>query len=203
MKAGIDEAGKGCVIGPLVVAGIACDCDLLSELGVKDSKKLQQKKREEIAEKLYEIGVIRVVKIDAEKLDELMGHKTINEILKDCYAEIIRHLKPELAYVDSPDVRPDRLSKELEEMTGVKVVAEHKADEKYLIVAAASILAKVEREKEVERLKERFGDFGSGYASDPRTREYLRQLIMWGKLPSCVGKRWKTISNLRQQTLDM
>jgi len=152
MKAGIDEAGKGCVIGPLVVAGIACDCDLLSELGVKDSKKLQQKKREEIAEKLYEIGVIRVVKIDAEKLDELMGHKTINEILKDCYAEIIRHLKPELAYVDSPDVRPDRLSKELEEMTGVKVVAEHKADEKYLIVAAASIIAKVEREREVERL---------------------------------------------------
>jgi ribonuclease HII len=70
------------------------------------------------------------------------------------------------------------------------------------LVAAASIIAKVEREKEIEELKEKLGDFGSGYASDPRTREVLRGWITKGKLPSCVRRRWKTISNLKQQTLE-
>ncbi len=203
MKAGIDEAGKGCVIGPLVIAGVACDCEgRLAEIGVKDSKKLSQKRREELAVKIREIGRVEVVKIPAERLDELMGSKTINEILKEFYAEIIRKLQPELAYVDSPDVIPERLSKELENLTGITVVAEHKADEKYPLVAAASIIAKVEREKEIEMLKAKFGDFGSGYASDPRTRDFLKDMISQGKIPSFVRKRWKTVSNLKQQTLE-
>ncbi len=203
MKAGIDEAGKGCVIGPLVIAGVACDCgEKLKEMGVRDSKKLSQKRREELAAKIREVGRVEVVKISASRLDELMGSKTINEILKEFYAVIIRKLQPELAYVDSPDVIPERLSRELESLTGVAVIAEHKADEKYPLVAAASIIAKVEREREIEKLRARFGDFGSGYASDPKTREFLRELISQGKIPSFVRKRWKTVSNLKQQTLE-
>ncbi len=203
MKAGIDEAGKGCVIGPLVVAGVACDCEKkLAEIGVKDSKRLSHRKREELAAEICKMGKIEVVKVQPEKLDEMMKYKTINEILKECYGVIIKKLKPEVAYVDSPDVIPDRLARELKEMTGVKVVAEHKADDRYPLVAAASIIAKVEREKEIEKLKARFGDFGSGYASDPKTREYLRSEILQGRIPSCVRKRWKTISNLKQQTLE-
>jgi ribonuclease HII len=202
-KAGIDEAGKGCVIGPLVVAGVACsDEEELREIGVKDSKKLSQTKREELAEKIEEICDISVLKIPARKLDELMVRKTINEILMECYAELIKKLKPTTAFVDSPDVIPDRLSKELKEMTGVWVVAEHKADEKYPLVAAASIIAKVEREREIEKLREKFGDFGSGYASDPRTRETLKEWINSGRIPSCVRMRWKTVSNLKQKTLE-
>lgn len=203
MKAGIDEAGKGCVIGPLVIAGVACECEEeLKEMGVRDSKKLSQKRREELAAKIREVGRVEVVKISASRLDELMGSKTINEILKEFYAVIIRKLQPELAYVDSPDVIPERLSRELEGLTGVAVIAEHKADEKYPLVAAASIIAKVEREREIEKLRARFGDFGSGYASDPKTREFLRELISQGKIPSFVRKRWKTVSNLKQQTLE-
>ena len=203
MKAGVDEAGKGCVIGPLVIAGVACDCsEKLKIMGVRDSKKLSQKRREELAAKIREVGRVEVVKIPASRLDELMGSKTINEILKEFYAVIIRKLQPELAYVDSPDVIPERLSRELEGLTGVAVIAEHKADEKYPLVAAASIVAKVEREREIEKLRAKFGDFGSGYASDPKTREFLRELISQGKIPSFVRKRWKTISNLKQQTLE-
>jgi ribonuclease HII len=203
MKAGIDEAGKGCVIGPLVVAGVACsDEDRLRKLGVKDSKKLSQGRREELAEEIRKICRTEVLKVSPENLDERMAAKTINEILKECYAEIILRLRPEIAYVDSPDVIPERLSRELEEITGLRVVAEHKADEKYPLVAAASIIAKVEREREIERLKEKFGDFGSGYASDPRTREVLKEWIASGRIPSCVRMRWKTVSNLRQKTLD-
>ncbi|WP_202320244.1 ribonuclease HII [Archaeoglobus neptunius] len=202
MKAGIDEAGKGCVIGPMVVAGVACECESqLLEMGVRDSKKLSHGRRIELAEKIREIARVEVLKIEAETLDRQMSQKTINEILKDSYASIIRRLEPEIAYVDSPDVIPERLSRELEELCGVKVIAEHKADEKYPLVAAASIVAKVAREEEIEKLKEAFGDFGSGYASDPRTREFLKECIRRGTIPGCVRKRWKTISNLKQQTL--
>ena len=203
MKAGIDEAGKGCVIGPLVVAGVACECEeKLASIGVRDSKKLSQKKREELARKIGQFATIEVVKLPASKLDELMSTKTINEILKDIYVEIIARLRPELAYVDSPDVIPERLARELENATKVRVVAEHRADEKYPLVAAASIIAKVEREREIAKLRARFGDFGSGYASDPRTREFLKNQISQGRIPSYVRKRWRTLSNLRQQTLN-
>ncbi|NHW22972.1 MAG: ribonuclease HII [Archaeoglobales archaeon] len=200
MKAGIDEAGKGCVIGPLVVAGVACESeDYLRSIGVKDSKKLSQKKREELAEKIRRVAKIEVIKIPADELDEMMECKTINEILKESYSEIIKRLKPEIALVDSPDVKPERLASQLREMTGVEVVAEHKADEKFPIVSSASIIAKVERDKEVEILRRKYGDFGSGYASDPKTIAYLKQLK---EIPPFVRRKWKTVERLSQKSIE-
>ncbi|TDA26149.1 MAG: ribonuclease HII [Archaeoglobi archaeon] len=200
MKAGIDEAGKGCVIGPLVVAGVACESeDYLRSIGVKDSKKLSHKKREELAEKIRRVAKIEVIKIPADELDEMMECKTINEILKESYSEIIKRLKPEIALVDSPDVKPERLASQLREMTGVEVVAEHKADEKFPIVSSASIIAKVERDKEVEILRRKYGDFGSGYASDPKTIAYLKQLK---EIPPFVRRKWKTVERLSQKSIE-
>jgi ribonuclease HII len=200
MKAGIDEAGKGCVIGPLVVAGVACESeDYLRSIGVKDSKKLSQKKREELAEKIRRVAKIEVIKIPADELDEMMECKTINEILKESYSEIIKRLKPEIALVDSPDVKPERLASQLREMTGIEVVAEHKADEKFPIVSSASIIAKVERDKEVEILRRKYGDFGSGYASDPKTIAYLKQLK---EIPPFVRRKWKTVERLSQKSIE-
>ncbi len=199
MKAGIDEAGKGCVIGPLVVAGVACDSEeYLKCIGVRDSKKLSQKRREELAKKIREVAKVEVIKIPANELDEMMETRTINEILKECYAELIRRLKPEIALVDSPDVKPERLASQLREMTNVEVIAEHRADERYPLVSSASIIAKVEREREIELLKQSFGDFGSGYASDPRTRDYLKKLK---KIPPFVRRRWKTVERLSQKSI--
>lgn len=199
MKAGIDEAGKGCVIGPLVVVGVACDCEeYLRSIGVRDSKKLSEKRREEIAEKIREVAIVEIIKISAEKLNELMESKNLNEILRDAYAEIILKLKPSIVYLDSPDVRPERLASYLKKVTGVEVIAEHKADTRYPLTSSASIIAKVEREKEIERLKKEFGDFGSGYASDPRTIEYLKRLK---EMPPFVRKRWKTLKRLSQLQL--
>ncbi|TDA29247.1 MAG: ribonuclease HII [Archaeoglobi archaeon] len=200
MKAGIDEAGKGCVIGPLVVAGVACESeDYLRSIGVKDSKKLSQKKREELAEKIRRVARIEIIKIPADELDEMMECRTINEILKESYSEIIKRLKPEIALVDSPDVKPERLASQLREMTGVEVVAEHKADEKFPIVSSASIIAKVERDKEVEILRRKYGDFGSGYASDPKTIAYLKQLK---EIPPFVRRKWKTVERLSQKSIE-
>lgn len=205
MIAGLDEAGKGCVMGSLFVAGVCCDEDtenVLKSIGVKDSKKLKHSKRVELAEKIKEIARVEVLRIEAKRLNELMNYKTLNEILRDCYIELINKLKPKIAYIDCPDVNPKRFSEIIEKSTDVKVVAEHRADEKYPIVSAASIIAKVEREKEIEKLKRIYGNFGSGYASDVKTREYLKSLIESGRIPDFVRRKWKTLAKLSQKTLN-
>jgi len=199
MIAGIDEAGKGCVIGPLVIAGVACDCeDYLRSIGVKDSKKLSKKRREKLAEKIREVAKVEVLKISAEDLNKLMEKKTLNEILRDGYEEIIKRLKPSVAFIDSPDVNPERLASYLKSSTGIEIVAAHKADEKYPIVSSASIIAKVERDWEIEKLKQKFGDFGSGYASDPKTIAFLKNLKEW---PFFVRIKWKTLKKINQSKL--
>ncbi|MEM4456509.1 MAG: ribonuclease HII [Archaeoglobaceae archaeon] len=200
MKAGIDEAGKGCVIGPLVVAGVACDCEeYLRSIGVRDSKRLSQKKREELAEKIRKVAKVEVISLSAEELNELMEIKNLNEILRDLYAEIIVRLAPSFVYVDSPDVNPERFSKYLKDRTGVEVLAEHKADEKYVLVSSASIIAKVKREEEIKKLKEEIGDFGSGYPSDPRTISFLKKQK---SLLTCVRRKWGTLKKLGQTKLE-
>jgi len=202
MIAGIDEAGKGCVIGPLVIAGVSCNTpEKLLEIGVKDSKKLKHSRRLELGREIREISKVSILKISALELNKLMVQKNLNQILKEGYAQVILKLQPKIVYVDCPDVVSDRFGKNLESMTGVSVVSEHKADEKFPIVAAASIIAKVERDKEIEELKRKYGDFGSGYASDPKTRSYLNRIIREGEIPPFVRKKWKTLSKLMQRRL--
>jgi len=202
---GIDEAGKGPVIGPLVVCGFAIESNKLGELkelNVKDSKRISKKRREEMARKLKGIGDYEIIKIHPNELDSLMERKSINEILYECYERIIDCLKPGKFFVDSPDVIPERLERRLRRK-GVEVVAEHKADEKYAVVSAASILAKVERDFEIDKLKRVFGDFGSGYASDGKTRDFLKEFLEKNrKFPDCVRKSWKTLGKISQKSLE-
>jgi len=205
--AGVDEAGKGPVIGPLVVCGVCCDEKKLPELekiGVRDSKRLSKKKREELAKEVLKFCKSCVLKIEPEKLDDQMKKKTINEILTDCYAKIIRELNPDVVFVDSPDVIPERLAETLKVRTGKDVKAMHKADELKPIVSAASIIAKVERDGEVDKIKKKIGvDFGSGYASDERTIEFLKEYFRKNRqFPPYVRKSWKTLDRIRQQSLD-
>jgi ribonuclease HII len=205
MIAGIDEAGKGPVIGPLVVCGVMCDeetAELLKDMGVKDSKKLDRERREELYDTIKSLCKVKVLKISVEDLNRLMENMSINEVLKKAYVEIIRSLKPKVVYIDCPDVNVERFKHEMEERTGVEVFASHKADEIYPIVSMASIVAKVERDFEIDRLKEIYGDFGSGYPSDPRTIEFLRSYLRENKsFPPIVRKRWKTLKRLTTHTL--
>lgn len=203
--AGIDEAGKGPVIGPMVICGVSISEDFQVELnswGLKDSKKLTRNKRDEFSVKILESSEVHVLKLFPEKLDELMSSKTLNQILVDCYSEIINVLKPDLTFVDSPDVKPERFKGNLQQITGRKVKAAHKADELFPIVSAASIVAKVERDREIEILKETLGEFGSGYCSDARTIQFLKDYFKKNrKYPTCVRKKWKTLERLQQQSL--
>ncbi len=199
--AGIDEAGKGPVIGPMVVCGVACDDDdveILERIGVKDSKKLKPERRRELAEEIRRMCEVYVVKVDPETIDR----ENVNDILRRSYVEIVKALDPDLVIVDCPDVRPERLKRFLEDATGKDVISRHRADDEFAIVSAASIVAKVERDSEIERLKEKYGDFGSGYASDPKTVKALREWIMSGKIPPIVRRRWRTVVRLSQHSLE-
>lgn len=201
---GVDEAGKGPVIGPLVIAGVCCgeaEIEKLKELGIRDSKRLSPSKREELAGMIKKLAQVKVRVISSEELNNLMEAKTINEILLEEFASIISSLKPDIAYIDCFDVNPERLSSGLNKLCGIEIVAEHSADSKYIIVAAASIIAKVVRDDIIEELKKEMGDFGSGYASDERTRKFIRDYMKEkGNFPPHVRKKWKTLGKLSQMS---
>jgi ribonuclease HII len=199
--AGVDEAGRGCVIGPLVVAGIAVTSEnlpLLSQLGVKDSKLLTPKKREalypEILKLTHSHHIIKVLPyiIDKAVRSTRTLHK-LNRLEAQTMARIIEQLKPDEAYVDAADVLQDRFGAHIKECLTTKtaIISKHKADRTFPVVSAASIIAKVERDKEIETLKIEFGDFGSGYLTDDKTIGFLKHLLdANGDYPSCIRKSW-------------
>ena len=199
---GADEAGRGCIMGPLVVAGVLIDerkQDALVELGVKDSKLLSRLRREELAQGIRQIvidtHIIKLAPIDIDKVVESRRkfHK-LNRLEARTMAKIIEQLKPDIAVVDAPDVIADRYRDHIVECLpfSVQVISEHKADRNHPVVSAASIIAKVERDRDIERLKAEYGDFGSGYMSDPKTRGFLESLAATQKeYPHFVRCSWK------------
>ncbi len=207
---GIDDAGRGPVIGPLVIAGILVDEDGLAKLislGVRDSKTLSPEIREKLAgEILKVVRDYKVVKVPPSEIDYVVktGKRLnrLNRLEARVMASIIEELKPDVAYVDASDILPDRFKRHIIEEISlrVKIVSEHKADKNYPIVSAASIIAKVERDREIEKLRCKYGDFGSGYAADPRTLLFLRSWIRrYGEYPDFVRKSWKTAKRILEE----
>ncbi|MFQ5758840.1 MAG: ribonuclease HII [Candidatus Bathyarchaeia archaeon] len=208
--AGVDDAGRGAVIGPLVIAGVLIeDKDLprLTDMGVKDSKRLSSDKREFLAMKIKALAIERhVVKLSPEEIDKVVmtGRKLhrLNRLEAQTMAKVIEALKPEVAYVDASDVLADRFGRHIAEELSfkVKIVSEHKADEKYPVVSAASIIAKVERDRAVSRLRQKYGNFGCGYPRDPKTLEFLEKWINEsGFYPDFVRKSWKPAKRLKKE----
>jgi len=210
LVAGVDEAGRGCVIGPLVVAGVmvkAEDLPSLIELGVKDSKLLTAKKREEfypeiirLAEKYQTIKVLPY-QIDVAVESARKLHK-LNRLEAQTMAQIIESLKPDEAYVDAADTVEHRFGNHIKEClkTQTRIISKHKADKIFPVVSAASIIAKVERDREVESLRVEYGDFGSGYLTDQKTMVFLKQLLKeHDDYPSFVRKSWKPAKKARNE----
>jgi len=201
---GIDEAGRGPIIGPLVMAGCMIeekDLPKLKELGVKDSKLLTKSKREELFEKIINLSVHYILIIEPEEIDAALNHPELNlnwlEALK--IAEIINNLKPDKAIIDAPSTNIEAFKRYLlnnVENKEINLNLEHKADEKYEVVSAASILAKVTRDREIEKLHKKYGDLGSGYPSDPRTQEFLKK--NWDKYDKIFRKTWETYKRLEK-----
>jgi ribonuclease HII len=210
LVAGVDEAGRGCVIGPLVIAGFMVKAEnlpVLAQLGVKDSKLLSPKKREAL---FIEIMCVaekhHVVKLAPKEIDRVVERKRklhkLNRLEAQTMAQIINTLKPNKAYVDAADVVEDRFKHHIQEDLTVKakITSRHKADKIYPVVSAASIIAKVERDNEIAALKTSYGDFGSGYLTDQKTMRFLKQWLQThDEYPDCVRKSWKPAKQAKSE----
>jgi len=209
LVAGVDEAGRGCVIGPLVVAGVALkseDLPLLVELEVKDSKLLTPKKREALYPEILRLTQsYHTIKVPPAEIDKAVFstrrlHK-LNRLEAKTMATIINTLKPDEVYVDAADVVENRFKNHIRECLQAKtrIISKHKADRIYPVVSAASIIAKVERDREISSLRLEFGDFGSGYLTDEKTMNFLRELCKNGDYPACVRKSWKPAVRVKSE----
>jgi ribonuclease HII len=200
MISGIDEAGKGPVLGPMCVAGIIMDDaanGALLKLGVKDSKQLAPKKREVLAGEIKEIArKYFILEVSALEIDELRKIMTMNEIMVVCYAKVLEELRPDHAFVDAADVIAQRFGENIKKKyrREITITSEHEADVRYPIVSAASILAKVQRDMLVKELGEKIGaDIGSGYPSDLKTIHFLENWVNeHGSLPDFARSSWET-----------
>ena len=202
LVAGVDEAGRGCVIGPLVVAGVAVRIEqlpVLTELGVKDSKLLTPKKREELYAEITKLTqMYKTIKLQPCVIDKAVEssrrlHK-LNRLEAQTMAEIIQALNPQEVYVDAADILEHRFRNHIKECLTIKtkITSKHKADLIYPIVSAASIIAKVERDQEIANLRLEYGDFGSGYLTDPKTKQFIAEWLKTNsQYPPCVRKSWK------------
>lgn len=205
---GLDEAGRGCVIGPLVIAGVSISAktvDKLKALGVRDSKQLTRPQRARLACEVEQLAQkIIVLEIEPSELDE-----NLTEIELRAMGQIIRESKVTRVYLDLPvgPVARERFIQALREKVGTQefeLIAENRADANYPVVSAASIIAKVYRDRAIEKLRHEYGDFGWGYPSEPKTRAFLKEFFeRTGRFPDCARRKWRTLQKLSELSLDL
>ncbi|KUG20283.1 ribonuclease hii [hydrocarbon metagenome] len=200
MICGVDEAGKGAVLGPLVVAAVGCRALVeLEALPVRDSKALSPRQRERLAAAIGERCAVRTIAIDAAGIDAARQRTGLNEYMAEVHARALAGLRPKSAYIDACDVDPVRYGRRVGGHLDFPCLirSEHRADETYKIVGAASIVAKVCRDRIIADLREEYGEIGSGYPSDPATIRFLREYIEAHRTPpACARRSWKTVANL-------
>lgn len=203
---GVDEAGRGSMVGPLVVAGVSIKQEklkTLSQLGVRDSKKLTPSAREKLYKKITKIADdYTVSKIPPKQIDLFVEKHQLNHLEVAQMAKIIKKLGPPISYVDACDVNASRFGSNLAALAKTGTIkAYHHADTKFIIVSAASIIAKVTRDRAIARLNKQY-DLGSGYPSDQKTVLFVREWFSkHNEVPDFVRKSWAPVKQLRAQLL--
>jgi|AntDeeMinimDraft_6_1070357.scaffolds.fasta_scaffold00418_6 ribonuclease HII len=203
---GVDEAGKGPVLGPMIAAAVRADEADLPD-GVADSKRLTAAKRESLADRLQAtdgvdigVGVVTVQEIDDPETD--MNRLTVSAQVRAIAAVAEAG---DQAIVDAGDVSESRFGRRVtegvaSESIDIVVTAEHGADDSHQLAAAASIVAKVERDSRMAAVGADYDDcspVGSGYPSDPTTRAFLESYVdRHGELPACARRSWSTCEDL-------
>ncbi|MGB1571372.1 MAG: ribonuclease HII [Candidatus Poseidoniaceae archaeon] len=195
MKIGVDEAGRGSVIGPLVVCSFASISQTqLLDLGVKDSKDLSKKKREELYHTLVEMPH-NVIICDPKRIDIAPN---LNQLEVELFAESLKVMPDGDIMLDACDVDAGRFARNVSALSKRDCNAEHKADENHPEVSAASIIAKVTRDNCVKKLSQELNmDLGSGYPSDPKTKEAVKILSIGDYPHECLRWSWKTVTDAR------
>ncbi len=209
---GVDEAGRGPVLGPLVMVAIAVkeeDQKKLEWMGVKDSKLLSSSVREELFERIREVVHdfrIEVIEPDAIDLSLTEESSNLNWLEAETSARLVSELQPDKIIIDCPSVNvpayTDYFANKLSEgvRANAELIVEHKADMNHIVVAGASVIAKVIRDRSVDGIKSEIGhDFGSGYCSDPKTRDFLENYH--DKYPQLFRKEWKSFKNAEEKKM--
>lgn len=172
----------------------------LKTLGVKDSKLLSEKQREELYDKIINtVEKFKIIFVSPKEIDEAIDGgdgMNLNWLEANKTVEILNDLQPDKAYIDCPSPNlwkyEQFLKKQLQKK--VELVVEHKADVTYVAASAASILAKVERDRAIKEIKEKYGDCGPGYQSNEITQRFIRE--HWDKHPEIFRKSWSTYKDL-------
>jgi len=198
---GVDDAGRGPMLGPMVIAGISLEkknIKKLNALGVKDSKKLSPKLREHLYKQIIEIvDDYYIAKISPKSIDASVKKHCLNGLEAKYMAKVVSKLNPDISYVDSCDVNPTRFGREISKLSdNHKIKSFHRADSKFVVVSAASILAKVTRDRAIMKLRKDH-NLGSGYPSDPVTVRFVTNYYKKNHvMPSFVRKSWKPIQKI-------
>ncbi|NIP40469.1 MAG: ribonuclease HII [Candidatus Aenigmarchaeota archaeon] len=203
---GVDESGRGAVLGPLVLAGVSIhekDLPKLKKLGVRDSKELTPGQRERLGRKIEKIAKdIIVLKVGPCRIDEYRRQGVnLNKLEALKMKTIIECLDPHTAYVDGPEVNTEKFRRFLNKLVNSEtdLVVENFADRRYPVVSAASIIAKVERDKDIETLRKKYGFEGTGYPSDERTIGWMKEYLKNNKRfpeKGLVRHSWITTKDL-------
>lgn len=211
---GIDEAGRGPVLGSMFIGFAIINLegglkdlneyqDKLKDLGVKDSKVLTPKKRAEIYGQLSEMMDVKYVQLIPALIDanNSSGGK-LNELEVLAIIKILEQEKPNLVIIDGLTSKPQEFGDNLVKRLSFdcKIISENKADSKYTLVGAASIVAKELRERELAEIREKIGlNCGSGYPSDPYTKKFLEEHWNNSEFSFIFRKSWATYKNLEEK----
>lgn len=215
---GLDEAGRGPVLGDLFIGCVLCtqqQIDILKINKIDDSKKLSKEKRQNLYPIIKKNCInFKVSSIPVDVIDKNLTKypkKTLNELEMELMRDLIISMEPDEIYIDAIGSNTQKFAKTMDEMLKekidfkAKIIAKHKADSIFTVVGAASILAKVDRDRSIENYQNiysEFGDIGSGYTSDKKTINFLRSYVKKnGKLPPIARKSWKTSDNILDDIL--
>ena len=204
---GVDEAGRGSIIGPLVVAGISVretKIAQLTEIGVRDSKALTPKARAWLFGEIMKVAdSVCIRKVNPVEVDDSVSLRGLNRLEAKVMASVINNIGADEVYVDCCDVNPERYRDYIGQHLSCspKVHSMHHADAINVVVSAASIVAKITRDHEVEQIRKKFRAIGSGYPSDDRTMRFIRRWVKKnGSAPEFARKSWKPLRLLLEQT---
>lgn len=182
------------------------DLEELEGLGVRDSKKLSDKKRERLREEIEDVGEVFLKEVTASDIDELREVMSLNEIELKGFADTVDRARPDKVFMDLPEPNAERFIGKVKDLMDyeeeIEFVAEHGADDTYPVVSAASIVAKSARELHVEELKKKYGyDFRSGYPHDTPTIEFLKKYVEeYGELPEETRLSWSTAQRIMRES---
>ena len=199
MHCGVDEAGRGSVMGPLVVGVVSVESDEpLLRIGVKDSKKLTPRARERMYEEITAVAEWGTVIATAADIDARRKEMSLNDVELNMFAEAVRG-SGTVVYADCPDVNEVSFGRRLGALVpDAEIIAKHKADDTYPVVSAASIVAKVTRDRMMDEIRTEFGtNIGSGYPSDHYTMDFIAEWIKAnGKAPVHVRCSWEPVRQM-------